>query len=50
MTQATALKQTADSFPGLADLVPCGAPEPVQARLWDGSQVEGELAGFLADE
>src|SRR6185503_8206157 len=32
------------------DLAPREAPEPVQARLWDGSQFDGDLAGFFAEE
>src|SRR6185436_14600743 len=52
MTMAQSIDRTPieENFPGLADLVPREAPEQVQARLWDGSQFEGELAGFFAKE
>jgi type II secretory ATPase GspE/PulE/Tfp pilus assembly ATPase PilB-like protein len=50
VTQATALERTEDNFPGLADLAPRAKAEQVQARLWDGSLFEGELAGFFADQ
>jgi type II secretory ATPase GspE/PulE/Tfp pilus assembly ATPase PilB-like protein len=50
MTQAIATRPAEERFPGLADLAPRDAPEPVQAQLWDGSTVAGGLAGFFADQ
>lgn len=49
--QPTLVKLAAERFPGLADLIEGETPEPVQAHLWDGRLLDGELIGFFtADE